>query len=307
MTQPSARSFDANQDHYVRPLAVVAIGGNALVRDPAHESIPAQFEVASQIAVNVAAMIETGWNVVLTHGNGPQVGFILRRSELSASELPPVPMDYAGAGTQGAIGWMLVRALGNELRRRGVRRETVAIVTQTIVERADPAFANPRKPIGSRGSRRVVPSPLPKAIVEIEAIRHLANAGYVVVACGGGGIPVVEDAQGNLQGVEAVIDKDFASSLLARSLRADALVSLTSVEKAALDFNKPSQRPIDRMTLAEARRYYAEEQFEEGSMGPKVAALIEFVAAGGKFGLITSPASLLRALRGETGTRLVPD
>lgn len=307
MTQPSGRSFDANQDRSARPLAVVAIGGNALVRDPAHESLPDQFAVASQIAVNVAAMIETGWNVVLTHGNGPQVGFILRRSELSARELPPVPMDYAGAGTQGAVGWMLVRALGNELRRRGMRRETVAIVTQTIVDRADPAFASPRKPIGSPSWRSLVPSPLPKAIVETEAIRHMAHAGYVVVACGGGGIPVVEDADGTLRGVEAVIDKDLASSLLARSLRADALVSLTSVEQAALDFNKPSQRPIDLMTLAEARRYYAEEQFEEGSMGPKVAALIEFVAAGGKLGLITSPASLPRALRGETGTRVVPD
>ena len=308
-------------------LAVVAIGGNALIRDRAHESIPDQFATASHIAPSVVDMIEAGWNVVLTHGNGPQIGFILRRSELASTEMPPVSMDYAGADIQGSVGWMFVRALRNELGRRGVKRECAALVTQTIVERGDPAFAHPSKPIGSqmnearakqlaarlgwtvredagRGWRRVVPSPLPKAIVETEVIRHMVGAGYVVVACGGGGIPVVQDAEGSLQGVEAVIDKDFASSLLARSLDADALVLETAVEKVALDYSKPSQRPIDRMTLAEARRYYAEGQFKEGSMGPKIAASIDFVAAGGSFALITNAPNLPRALRGETGTRI---
>ena len=311
-------------------LAVVAIGGNALIRDRDHESIPDQFETVSQIAVDIAGVIEAGWNVVLTHGNGPQIGFILRRSEFSIHQMPPVPMDYAGADIQGALGWMFVRALRNEFRRRSMPRQAVAVVTQTLVDRADPAFTDPSKPIGSqmdeakakrlalkyhwtvradagRGWRRVVPSPRPQAIIETDVIRDMAGAGYVVVACGGGGIPVVEDPQGNLQGVEAVIDKDLASDLLARSLGAYALVLLTDVEKVALDFKKPTQRWIDRMTLAEARRYYADEQFDRGSMGPKVEALINFVAAGGRLGLITDAPSLPRALRGETGTRVEPD
>ena len=311
-------------------LALVAIGGNALIRDREHESIPDQYEMVTRIAVDIAGMIEAGWSVVLTHGNGPQVGFILRRSELSINEVPPVPMDYAGADIQGAVGWMFVRAMRNEFRRRGMQRRAVAVVTQTVVDRADPAFADPSKPIGShmdeakakrlakkyrwtvredagRGWRRVVPSPKPQSIVETDVIRHMAGAGYVVVACGGGGIPVIEDESGDLQGVEAVIDKDLASSLLARSLGADALVLPTGVEKVALDFNKPSQRWVDRMTLAEARRHHAEDQFDKGSMGPKIAALIDFIGGGGKLGLITNVPNLARALRGETGTRIVAD
>lgn len=309
-------------------LAVLAIGGNALVRDREHESISDQYEMVTRIAVDIAGMIEAGWNVVVTHGNGPQVGFILRRSEISINEVPPVPMDYAGADIQGAVGWMFVRALRNEFGRRHMPRQAVAVVTQTVVDRGDPAFADPSKPIGShmdeakakrlakkynwtvredagRGWRRVVPSPKPQSIVETEVIRHLTAAGYVVVACGGGGIPVIEDAAGDLQGVEAVIDKDFASSLLARSLGAEALVLPTGVEKVALDFNKPSQRWVDRMTLQEARRHYAEDQFDKGSMGPKVAALIDFIGGGGSLGLITNAPNLTRALRGETGTRVV--
>ena len=310
-------------------LAVLAIGGNALIRDRQHESIPDQYLMVTGIAAEIAAMIEDGWNVVVTHGNGPQVGFILRRSELSIDEVPPVPMDYAGADIQGGVGYMFVRALRNEFRRRGIARQAVAVVTQTVVDRADPAFASPTKPIGShmdeakakrlalkyhwtvredagRGWRRVVPSPKPKAIVETEAISRMAGAGYVVVACGGGGIPVVEDEHGDLRGVEAVIDKDLASSLLALSLGAEALVLPTSVEKVALDFNKSTQRWLEQMTVAEARRFTAEDQFDAGSMGPKVAALIDFVAGGGKLGLITDPPNLRRALRGETGTRVIP-
>ncbi len=309
-------------------LAVLAIGGNALIRDREHESIPDQYEMVTRIAVDIVGMIDAGWNVVVTHGNGPQVGFILRRSEISINEVPPVPMDYAGADIQGAVGWMFVRALRNEFRRRRMQRQAVAVVTQTVVDRGDPAFADPSKPIGShmdearakrlakkyqwtvredagRGWRRVVPSPKPQAIIETEAIRHMAGAGYVVVACGGGGIPVVEDASGDLQGVEAVIDKDLASSLLARSLGAQALVLPTGVEKVALDFNKPSQRWVNAMTLAEARRHYAADQFDKGSMGPKIAALIDFIGAGGSLGLITNAPNLARGLRGETGTRIV--
>jgi carbamate kinase len=309
-------------------LAVLAIGGNALIRDRKHESIPDQYEMVCALAEDIAGMLEGGWNIVVTHGNGPQVGFILRRSELSIAEVPPVPMDYAGGDIQGAVGYMFVKALRNVFRRRGIRREAVAVVTQTVVDRNDPAFSNPLKPIGShmdearakqlaekyrwtvredagRGWRRVVPSPQPKAIIETGVIRALARDGYVVVACGGGGIPVIEDENGDLEGVEAVIDKDLASSLLARSLEADALVLPTGVEKVALDFNKPTQRWLDRMTLAEARKHQADDQFDKGSMGPKVAALIDFVGGGGRFGLITNPPNVTRALRGETGTRVV--
>lgn len=311
-------------------LAVMAIGGNALIRDPLHESILDQYEMVQGLAADIATMIEGGWNVVVTHGNGPQVGYILRRSELSIAEVPPVPMDYAGADIQGAVGYMFVKALGNEFRRRGIDRQPVAIVTQTLVDRDDPAFAAPTKPIGShmaearakqlaaqygwtvredagRGWRRVVPSPIPQKIVEMEVIRELARAGRVVVACGGGGIPVIEDEHGERCGVEAVIDKDLASALLARTMQADALILPTGIEKVALDFNKPTQRFIERLTLSEAKRHYAEDQFDKGSMGPKMGALIDFVAHGGELGLITNPQNVMRALRGETGTRVLPD
>ena len=311
-------------------LAVVAIGGNALIRDRGHESIPDQYQMVQGLACDIAAMIEDGWNVVVTHGNGPQVGYILRRSELSIAEVPPVPMDYAGADIQGAVGYMFVKALGNEFRRRGINRQPVAIVTQTLVDRDDPAFAAPTKPIGShmaearakelaaqygwtvredagRGWRRVVPSPLPKKIVEIDVIRELAHAGRVVVACGGGGIPVIEDERGDRCSVEAVIDKDLASSLLARAMHADTLILPTGVEKVALDFNQPTQRWIERLTLAEAKRHYADDQFDKGSMGPKMAALIDFVGGGGRRGVITNAQNVMRALRRETGTHIVPD
>ena len=311
-------------------LAVLAIGGNALIRDRSHESIPDQYDMVCELAKDVAGMIEAGWNVVVTHGNGPQVGFILRRSEIAIRKVPPVPMDYAGADIQGGVGYMFVNALHNEFKHRGIRREAVALITQTVVDRNDPAFANPTKPIGShmdearakelaaryhwtvredagRGWRRVVPSPKPRSIIETGTIRYLASGGYVVVACGGGGIPVIEDESGDLRGVEAVIDKDLASSLLARSMGADTLVLPTGVEKVALDYNKPTQRWLDRLTLAEAKRHYAEDQFDKGSMGPKIAALIDFVGGGGRLGLITDAPNLARALRGETGTRVIPD
>ena len=309
-------------------LAVVAVGGNSLIRDKQHESIPDQSEEAAITAHYIADMIEAGWNVVVTHGNGPQMGFILRRSELSLHEVPPVPMDYAGADLQGGIGYMFLKALYNEFRKRRIDRKAVAIVTQTLVDRNDPAFADPSKPIGShmdeqtarrlasrhgwvvkedagRGWRRVVPSPLPKTIVELAAINVLARSGYVVIACGGGGIPVVKDAEGNLVGVEAVIDKDFASSLLAREIGAELLLVSTAVEKVAINFNRPNQQWLDRMTVAEAKRHFADNQFDMGSMGPKIQAVIEFLEGGGGMGLITNPPNIGRALAGETGTFIV--
>jgi carbamate kinase len=280
--------------------------------------------------VHIAEMIAQGWRVVITHGNGPQVGFILRRSELSLHELHPVPLDAADADTQGAIGYMFQKALYNEFRRRGMRQLAVTVVTQVLVDRNDPAFQNPTKPIGSwmdeetarrraaeqgwvvredagRGWRRVVPSPRPRRIIELPAIRALLEDGFVVIAVGGGGIPVVEDETGDLVGVEAVIDKDLASALLAIELRADLFLISTAVEKVALDYGKPTQRWLDRLTASEARRHLAEGQFPPGSMGPKIEAILQYLDHGGKAALITDPPHIPAALRGETGTWFVQD
>ncbi len=311
-------------------LAVVAVGGNALIRDKHHESIPDQSREAALTVHHIADMIAAGWNVVITHGTGPQVGFILRRSELALEEVPPVPMDYADADLQGGIGYMFLKAFYNEFHTQHLDRKAVAIVTQTLVDHHDPAFADPSKPIGShmdeqtarrlasrqgwvvkedagRGWRRVVPSPLPKTIVELAAIKTLARAGFVVIACGGGGIPVIENEEGGLTGVEAVIDKDLASSLLARGIGADLLMVSTGVEKVAINFNRPNQQWLDHMTLADAKRHLADNQFDKGSMGPKIQAVIEFLEGGGRMGLITDPPNIGRALAGKTGTFIVRD
>ena len=309
-----------------RKRAVVAVGGNALILDSKHESIPDQFEAAKITSKHICEMIEQGWDIVVTHGNGPQVGFILRRSELAIHEVSPVPMDYAGADIQGAVGYMFQKALGNELRRRGIKRRVVTVVTQTRIDRADPAFSDPSKPIGSymdeetarkraselgwvvkedagRGWRRVVPSPMPLHIEELEVIRSLADSGVVTICCGGGGIPVIEDEDGNLQGVEAVIDKDLASSVLASELGAELLVISTGVEQVAINFNKPGQRWLDVVSLADAKEYLASGHFLKGSMEPKIRAVIRFLEHGGQAGIVTDPPNLGKALRGETGTR----
>ena len=310
-------------------VAVVAVGGNSLIKDERHKTVPDQYAATVETSKHIAGMIEQGWDVVLTHGNGPQVGFILRRSELSLHELHPVPLDYCGADSQGAIGYMFQRALHNEFKQRGIRKQAATVISQVLVDRKDPAFQNPSKPIGSfmdkegarehkekegwavvedagRGWRRVVPSPLPKALIELDAVKKLIEAGCIVVCSGGGGIPVVEDELGELQGVEAVIDKDYAGSLLARDIKADLFLISTAVEKVALNFNKPDQRWLDRLTLEEARKYLAEGHFLKGSMGPKIQAIIWFLEAGGREALITNPENIERALRGETGTRVVP-
>jgi len=308
-------------------IAVIAVGGNSLILDEKHKTIADQYNATVETSKHVAGMIEKGWNVVLTHGNGPQVGFILRRSELALHELHPVPLDYCGADSQGAIGYMFQRALRNEFRARGINKQAATIVTQVLVDKNDPAFQNPSKPIGSfmnaeaaarkraeenwqmvedagRGWRRVVPSPLPQKIVERDAIDSLIRAGFVVICSGGGGIPVYEDENGELVGLEAVIDKDFAGSLLARSVGADLFLISTAVEKVALNFNKPNQQWLDQLTLAEAKKYLAEGHFAKGSMGPKIQAVIWFLEGGGKEALITNPENLERALAGETGTRI---
>ncbi len=309
-------------------LAVVAVGGNSLIKDSQHQAVPDQYAATVETSVHLAGMIEQGWDVVLTHGNGPQVGFILRRSELSLHELHPVPLDYCGADTQGAIGYMFQRALRNEFKKRGINKQAATVVSQVLVDKNDPAFQNPSKPIGSfmdkeaalghkdkegwsvvedagRGWRRVVPSPLPQALVERDAVEALIKAGFIVICSGGGGIPVIEE-NGDLVGVEAVIDKDYAGALLARSINADLLLISTAVEKVALNYNKPDQKWLDKMTLADAKNYLAEGHFHKGSMGPKIQAIIWFLEAGGKAALITNPENIERALRGETGTRITP-
>jgi carbamate kinase len=313
----------------VNQLAVVAIGGNSLITDPKRPEITNQWDAVRETCRHIADMIANGWNVIISHGNGPQVGFILQRAEIAAKQgVHDVPLDLIVADTQGSIGYMLQQALDNSLRRLGINRTIVTVVTQVRVDANDPAFQNPSKPIGGfmtedvarkyeddgwqvvedagRGWRRVVASPKPEAIHEINAIKALYMNGYIVIAGGGGGIPVVRNEQGSLRGVYAVIDKDRASSLLAQSLRADLFIISTGVEKVSINFNKPNQVDLDTLTLQDAQRYLEEGHFAAGSMKPKIEAAMEFIQMGGPQALITDPPNMARALKGETGTRIVP-
>ena len=311
-----------------KKLAILAVGGNSLIMDESHKSVEDQYAAVEETCRHIAGLVKSGYRVVVTHGNGPQVGFILRRSELAAKELHQVPLDSCGADTQGAIGYQVQRAMYNEMKDWPQRPVVATVVTQVLVDRNDPSFKKPSKPIGSfmdektanehrqkdhwdivedagRGFRRVVASPRPLRIIELEAIRRLLENDIVVVAVGGGGIPVIEDEQGHLQGAAAVIDKDLATSLLARDLKADLLIISTAIEKVCLNFRKPDQKDIDRMTLAEAKRYLAEGHFAPGSMKPKVEAIVEFLESGGKQALITDPQHLVPALEGKSGTWIV--
>lgn len=311
-------------------LVVVAIGGNSLITDPEHMSVLDQYQAAGETAKHIAEIVERGYRVVITHGNGPQVGFILLRSELAREQLHIVPLESCVADTQGAIGYQIAQTLGNELARRNLDRRVVAVVTQTVVDPNDPAFANPSKPIGpfysreealahqerdgwavaedaGRGWRRVVASPRPLQIIEEFAIRTLVDTGAVVVAVGGGGIPVGGgSASGTLNGQPAVVDKDSASSLLGKNLGAHIFMISTAVEKVMLNYGQPEQEPVDRMTVAEAKKYLAEGHFGEGSMKPKVEAAIEFLEGGGEEVIITQPHLLAAALDREAGTCVVP-
>ncbi len=309
-----------------RPIAVVAFGGNALVGPNNESAIDDQYQAVMNTAGHVIDMIEAGWNVVLTHGNGPQVGFLLRRSELACHEVHPIPLDYAVSDTQGATGYMFQKALRNEMAKRQSMRPVVSLVTQTMVDKNDPAFAHPSKPIGSfmsrqtaednqrqlgwtivqdsgRGWRRTVASPKPQHIVELETIKLLLDSGTLVIACGGGGIAVSENTDGHIEGVEAVIDKDLSSALLAQELGANLLVIGTSVEKAAINFGRRDQQWLDMLTAQEAQMLVEQGQFGEGSMQPKVEALLQFVAATqDTAAVITRPDCIGTALKGETGT-----
>jgi len=315
-----------------KKVAVVAIGGNSLIKDKNHQTVEDQYRAAKETTFHIADMIEQGWDVAIGHGNGPQVGFILRRSEIAAKVegMHEIPLDVCGADSQGAIGYALQQTLQNELFKRGIKKAVATLVTQVLVDINDPAFKNPSKPIGGfmdeaeakrrektlgwsvvedsgRGWRRVVASPLPKEVVELESIETLIKTGAVVITVGGGGIPVIDKGEGEYAGTAAVIDKDFASSLLARLIKADLLLISTAVERVALNFGKPEEKWLDKMTLADARKYLAEgSHFAKGSMAPKIQAIIWFLEAGGKQALITNPENIGRALKGETGTWIVP-
>jgi carbamate kinase len=308
-----------------RKTAVIAIGGNSLILSKQHEDVPSQWGAVRETCKHIADMIERGWNLIITHGNGPQVGFILRRNELAAHEVHTTPLDLIGADTQGSIGYMIAQELGNEFRRRGIQRQIASVVTQVLVDKDDPGFQNPTKGIGGfsdegdarkfeadgwqvvedagRGWRRVIASPIPLKIVELDAVRALVEQGFIVIAVGGGGIPVIADEDGNLSGTRAVIDKDRATSLLAQELKVDLFLISTAVAQVAINFNQPDQQWLDQMTAQQARQYHAEGHFKPGSMGPKIEAVLSFLEAhpGGK-ALITDPPNIARALDGETGT-----
>jgi carbamate kinase len=311
--------------------AVIAIGGNALIRDGQRGTIQEQFENARATVCHIAPLVADGWKIVITHGNGPQVGFILLRSELVGNTplVPQLSLDMCVADSQGGIGYILASSLDSELGRLGFLDRVACLLTHTVVAPHDPAFQNPSKPIGpwyaaeqvaakqrdgwtmvedsGRGYRRVVPSPEPLRIVELRQIRTLLDAGFVVIAVGGGGIPVVEITPGAYEGVDAVIDKDRASALLAADLDIPLLIVSTGVDQVAIRFRKPDQRYLSRLTASEARGYLDAGEFPPGSMGPKIQAALTFLERGGREALITSPYRLKEAVAGATGTRIVPD
>ncbi len=310
-----------------KKVAVVAVGGNSLILDKNKISMMDQMDAVKETCRHLADMVEMGWTLVVTHGNGPQVGFGLRRCELAAGELPMVPLEGIGAETQGNIGYMIQQCLRNELISRGIHdKDTVTVVTQVEVDPADPAFEKPSKPVGSfmskeeamekkekdgwvvvedagRGWRRVVPSPKPMSIVEKDTIKMLVDAGLLVVSVGGGGIPVMKK-DNQLSGQAAVIDKDYASALLAYDIGADLFFISTAVDKVALNFGKPDQKDLDVVTVAELKKYAGEGHFAAGSMGPKISAVISFMEKGGKEALITCPEKMAEALQGKAGTRI---
>jgi carbamate kinase len=310
-----------------KKLAVVAIGGNSLIKDKNQVEIADQYRVAKETITHLADMIETGWNVLIVHGNGPQVGFALQRSEIAyrSEGIHQLPLHICDASTQGTIGYILQQNLQNELVGRKINKAVVTLVTQVLVDKDDQAFQNPSKPIGAfmseeiakkqaktmnweikedagRGWRQVVASPKPKQIVELDSVKELLKSEQIIIAAGGGGIPVIKE-ENTLKGVEAVIDKDLAAALLAQELKADLLLISTAVEKVALNFGKENEQALDKLTLEKAQTYLAEGQhFAQGSMAPKIEAVINFLVNGGKQALITNPKNIGRALGRETGT-----
>jgi len=314
-----------------RKVAVVAIGGNSLIKDKDHQTVEDQYQAAKETAKHLVNMIEQGWDIAIGHGNGPQVGFILRRSEIAhrVEGMHELPLDVCGSDSQGAIGYALQQNIQNELRKRGIDKIAATVITQVRVDPNDPAFQEPSKPIGSfmeqeeaqrrkeedgwdvvedagRGWRRVVPSPIPQEIMELEAVKAMIESGTITITVGGGGIPVIRDGD-VVRGTAAVIDKDFASGMLANEINADLYLISTDVEKVALNFGKPDQKWVDHMTVAEAKAYLEEgTHFAKGSMEPKIKAVVHFLEGGGKKAIVTNPENIGRALKGETGTHIVP-
>ena len=313
----------------MKNVAVIAIGGNSLIKDKNHQSVADQYQAIAQTCAHIADVIMAGYEVVITHGNGPQVGFVLLRSELASGILHTVPLDSCDADTQGALGYQIQQALDNEFSKRGIHKPVVSLVTQVVVAADDPSFTRPTKPIGpfytaeeaekrrasgwemiedsGRGYRRVVASPKPLEILEEKAIVTLIDNGFVVVAVGGGGIPVIRDQNGLLSGAAAVIDKDLASSLLASDINADLLVISTGVHQVALNYKTPQQKRLAKITVAQAREYMAQGHFQPGSMLPKIEAAIAYLQKGGKRVIITNPKLMLAAICGDNGTHIVPD
>lgn len=311
-------------------LAVIAIGGNSLIRDNMRQTVEDQYDAVCETAKHIVGMIEQGYDAIITHGNGPQVGFILRRSEIACemAGMHSVPLVACGADTQGALGYQIQQAMDNEFKKRGMDKSAVTLVTQVVVAADDPAFTKPTKPIGSfftpeqaeklqksnpdwvlvndsgRGYRRVVASPQPQEIVEKDVISKLVREGYCMIAVGGGGIPVIRQGDGSFKGVDAVIDKDFASSLLAVQINADELIISTGVPKVYLNYGKPDEQALDKVTLAELKEYVKQNHFAPGSMLPKIQAVISFLENGGSKAIITNPESLEEAVAGKTGTHV---
>ncbi|EOD00714.1 carbamate kinase [Caldisalinibacter kiritimatiensis] len=305
---------------------VVALGGNALQEAGQPATAESQLKVVKKTSKYISNLIEDGYKIIIAHGNGPQVGRIVLQNEAADNITPAMPFDVCGAMSQGMIGYHIQQALGEELKAKGNNKSVVTLVTQVVVDKNDSAFDNPTKPIGpfytkeeadrikeekgydivedsGRGYRRVVPSPDPKRIVELEAVKNLVDAGFVVITVGGGGVPVVENENGELEGVAAVIDKDLASERLAEDLDADTLLILTAVEKVSLNFGKPNQKDIDKMTVEEAKQYIEEGHFAPGSMLPKVKAAIRFAESKeGRKAIIASLDKARKALKGESGT-----
>jgi carbamate kinase len=312
----------------MRSITVLAIGGNSLIKSKDRASFADQLVAAADTCRHIADIVEAGNDVVVTHGNGPQVGFILIRSHLARNRMPEIPFDACSAQTQAEIGYMIQQSLDNEFKKRGIAKPVATVVTQVVVSRDDPAFESPSKPVGpfytkaeatklekelgwtvredaGRGFRRMVPSPRPVEVVEQPEIESLLKSGAVVIACGGGGIPVVRN-NGTLAGVAAVIDKDLASSLLASAIKAERLVISTAVEQVYLNYGQANQQPLGRVSMTEMAKHLAAKQFPAGSMGPKVEAALDFLKRGGKEVVITDPDNLAKALQGQAGTCIRP-
>ncbi len=311
-----------------RPVVLIAMGGHAFIGDRERGTEQDHKRNAATISKQLMTLVERNYNIVVTHGNGPQVGSLLLQNELSRTEVEPMPLDVLVAETQGSLGYLLQQSLQNELRSRAALRHVVAVICEVLVDRQDPAFSQPTKPIGrflaqkeaeelrdrlgwqivedaGRGWRRVVPSPRPVKVVQCETIREAAQAGHIVIACGGGGIPITSGEEGAYEGIEAVIDKDLTSAVLANQIGAQLLIILTAVPNVSVRYKKPDEKKLNAVTLREIRQFMMAGEFPPGSMGPKIEAVVNFLEGGGQRALITNPQSLQDALEGRAGTHFV--